>query len=190
MAGEEDDQLFSCTPYASINTIKKYLKKYKSLIVVDLGCGKGDFLFGLKDDPELDFMLMEGVDKWDDDSFNLDNIYHSNCNYSGKSYPVIKSIQEDVFTFLSRTSISYDLIIASNLIHFFEEEKTGKFITRCYELLKPGGVMYIKMVNNKHKHYKDYETIYSDKLISDFREICPVMDYWSEGIHGEIVIIK
>jgi SAM-dependent methyltransferase len=190
MKEEEDDPEYSYTPYASISVVKKYLKQKDNLSVVDLGCGSGYFLFGLKDDPDLKFDLMEGVDHWKGKTMNLDSNYHIDIGYKNNKYPEIKSYEDDVFSFISRATISYDLIIASNLIHFFEKQEIEALINRCYALLKPGGVMYIKMINSDHPHSDDYKTIYSDELVVDIMKICPVRYVSSTGKHGEIVIVN
>jgi SAM-dependent methyltransferase len=181
-------------PYESIRYVKKYLKQKNNLSAVDLGCGKGYFLFGLKDDPDLEFDLIEGVDTWDIKKYpetpNLNKDYNSLIDCKRKINPEIHSYKEDVLKFILEERKPYDIIIASNLLHFYKKKQIEKFITRCLELLKPGGVLYIKMVNSKHPHSKDYKTIYSDGLKADIQKISPIQVVILTEGSAEIVITK
>lgn len=189
---EENDHSNDLVPYASISVVKKYLEQKNSLSVVDLGCGQGHFLSGLKDDKDLNFDLMKGVDLWKDETPNLNTNYISSFDRRVTSSLKIELIKEDVFVFISRDTNSYDLIIASNLIHFFDKEEIEAFIARCYALLKPGGVMYIKMINSDHRQSKSkkYKTIYNDDLKANIEKICPVREVIPLEKHVDIVIVR
>ncbi|MBK7428230.1 MAG: class I SAM-dependent methyltransferase [Saprospiraceae bacterium] len=188
------DEESSVIPYDSIRLIKKYLHKQQGLSVVDLGCAKGYFLFGLFDDPDLSFHLMEGIDLWEEEdktpkNFDLNSEYNSDaeCRQEGKSQFI--SNRKDIKTFICLTSNSYDLIILSKILHFYPHDQIINILKQCQSLLTTDGIIYVKMANEKHP-YSDQKdkTVFSEKFKSELKQDFEIIHLNNSDIHAEFII--
>jgi O-antigen chain-terminating methyltransferase len=109
---------------------KKRLPKDTGMTILDLGCGKGEWLQWLK---AKGFTALYGVDC-------------SNDIQKG-SADGVRLIQADAMTFLKDSQDRFDLIHAKDLIEHLDIEQALEFCRLIRSRLKPGGKIWLVTYN-------------------------------------------
>lgn len=118
------------------NRQKKYIKYFDSCrSVLDIGCGRGEFMELLKEKN----IPVTGIDT-DEDMVKI-------CR--GKGFNVLHA---DVHTFLKDKLGSYDGIFCSHIIEHFDSQDAIDLLNSCREALKSRGVLIIITPNPKNLH--------------------------------------
>jgi len=123
----------------SPDDIKKRMTPYLRFLrtgsdVVDLGCGRGEFLGLLRDNGYNGI----GVDN--------DKEMSDICRNNG-----FEIIISDIIDFLG-SGKKYDAIFASHIIEHLNGETAEKMIELCYESLNPGGKIFLITPNSENLH--------------------------------------
>jgi cyclopropane fatty-acyl-phospholipid synthase-like methyltransferase len=107
----------------------------KNAKILDLGCGNGYVLNYLKQKGFTDYL---GVD------FSPEAV--ALC----KDYVTDRVIQSDALEFLEierKSERRYDVIIMFDALHHFDRQDIIHLFKLCYEVLKPNGVLAVKVIN-------------------------------------------
>jgi len=117
---------------------KNYLKLLptsKNAKILDIGCGRGQFLYFLRKEGYTD---IKGID--------LDQENVNTCQKMG-----FKAVQKDLFEFLKMSNEKYDAIILNDVIEHIQKEQIVSALLLMKERLAPRGKLLIKTVNcNSH----------------------------------------
>ncbi|MCG3119055.1 MAG: 3-hydroxy-5-methyl-1-naphthoate 3-O-methyltransferase [bacterium] len=122
--------------YASLRgkELAHYLDTRGCKTLLDLGCGSGTYAFmlGMRN-PDLQLYLMDNAGVLDvakeiQAKYPLQNEVH---------YLPFDAVRDDI-------PGSYDLILASNLLHIFDEATRRRLLARLHEALNPGGSVVIQ----------------------------------------------
>ncbi|NUO83685.1 amino acid adenylation domain-containing protein, partial [candidate division KSB1 bacterium] len=122
--------------YASLRgkELAHYLDTRECKTLLDLGCGSGTYAFMLgARNPNLQLYLMDNpgvlaVAKEIQERYPLQNEVH---------YLPLDAVRDDI-------PGSYDLILASNLLHIFDEATRRQLLARLYAAVNPGGSVVIQ----------------------------------------------
>ena len=144
---------------STIALLVNRLNQNTSLSILDLGCGDGHFLFSIYDNPTFHFEKLIGVDSGKDEhripSNDLNKDYEINVGYDRKlDRKIFHYISKDLNDYINSIDDKFDLIILSNVLHFFEWEYVLRILDRSLRLLKSESLLYMKMAGEKHP-YKD-----------------------------------
>lgn len=128
--------------------IARYLRKYTSGTLVDIGCGRGDFLKFVKADKKI------GVDV-----------------FKSRDFPSsLKFVSSDARNFSSKIK-SADVVFASNLLEHFSDDDADKILDSVKKTLKKDG-LFILMQPNFRYFYKGYFDDYTHKKIYTDVSLC------------------
>lgn len=125
--------------------INEYLQKYvdEQSCVLDLGCGYGDFIKGIKAKTKLAIDLNENL---------ADNFKNTEVKFSAQSILERFSISEN----------STDIVFASNLFEHFNDEELEVIMLNIKRILKPTGKI-ILLQPNIYYAYREYWDDYTHK---------------------------
>ena len=123
----------------------------KNSKVLDLGCGMGASSMFLS---EKGFEVT-CIDK---DKENIEHIK--------KNYPEINAINRDILDF-DFPEKEYDLVLAVNLLHFFNFEDVKLLIDKIIKSLKNNGLIYLQ-VFSKNNPYKEFPHLFDKKELEEF----------------------
>jgi len=125
--------------------INEYLQKYvkEQSSVLDLGCGYGDFIKGIKAKTKFAIDLNENL--------NL-NFKDSDVQFSAQSILEKFSISEN----------SIDVVFASNLFEHFNDEELEAIMLNIKRVLKPNGKIILLQPNIFYA-YREYWDDYTHK---------------------------
>ena len=114
------------------NFLSKQIKLNKDSQILDIGCGRGKILANLSNKLRL-LNKPIGIDIE---------------NHKDKSTKIIfKKI--DAFTFISKTKLSFDLILIKQTIHLLEKRQAIKLLSICKNKLNPNGKIIILSLDPK-----------------------------------------
>lgn len=99
--------------------------------VLDLGCGKGEWLRWLKD---------KGVE-----SLTGVDVSESECRYIKDGG--MEAIQANVLDFLEDCDREFDVVHAKDLFEHFTKDEAVAFLQGCHRVMKPGGKLWILTFN-------------------------------------------
>lgn len=110
----------------------KFLPENKDIKILDLGCGKGEFVYWLK---EMGFKYVEGVDVSEEQvrkagELGIENVYLA-----------------DLRDFLKDKKGRYDAIFARDLLEHFTKEELLEIIELIHASLSDNGVFVTQTVN-------------------------------------------
>lgn len=133
--------------------VAKFLKKYISGTVVDLGCGHGDFLRGLS---EGSAKRKIGIDVFKSPHFPVDSEF-------------FKSSSQNFHKFVKNS----DVVFASNLFEHLNDEELEETMAAVTKSLRKGGLLILMQPNFRHYHrryFDDYthKKIFTDVSLSDY----------------------
>ena len=112
-------------PYQTIfNRIKKYVKYFSKDIVLDIGCGRGEFLEALK---------LQGII-----SLGLDTDIQEIEQLKEKGFRV-----ENISFIDFRTDKEFSGIMASHIVEHISGEEIMGFLSKCRDLLEKSGILVI-----------------------------------------------
>lgn len=119
--------------------------------VLDLGCGMG---------ANSIFLAERGFEVTcvDKDKDNID--------YIKKNHSTINAVNKDILEF-DFPDKEYDLVLAINLLHFFEFEDVKLLINKILKSLKKEGLVYLQ-VFSKNNPYKEFSHLFDKKELQDF----------------------
>jgi SAM-dependent methyltransferase len=125
--------------------INEYLQKYvkENATVLDLGCGYGDFVKGIKAESKFAIDLND----------NLKMFFEKEK---------IKFISQSVLTEFAIPENSVDVVFASNLFEHFSDDELEKMMNNIDKILKPNGRI-ILLQPNIYYAYKEYWDDYTHK---------------------------
>jgi SAM-dependent methyltransferase len=125
--------------------INEYLQKYvkENATVLDLGCGYGDFVKGIKAESKFAIDLND----------NLKIFFEKEK---------IKFISQSVLTEFAIPDNSVDVVFASNLFEHFSDDELEKMMNNIDKILKPNGRI-ILLQPNIYYAYKEYWDDYTHK---------------------------
>ena len=122
-----------------INSFNKFIlrqiKLNKESKILDIGCGRGKILANLSNKLRLSNKPI-GIDIE---------------NHKDKSTKMIfKKI--DAFSFISKTKLSFDLILIKQTIHLMEKRQAAKLLSICKNKLNPNGkIIILSLDPNKNE---------------------------------------
>jgi len=110
----------------------KFLPLDKESVILDIGCGLGQFLKLLE---EKGYKNFQGID-----------VSQEQIDFC-KSIGIDKIKLANVFDFLKNKNEMYDFIIANDIIEHIERDKILDFLSLIYQSLKKQGVLILKTGN-------------------------------------------
>ena len=124
----------------SFNTfITKQVQLNKNSRILDIGCGRGKIIDNLLSK----FKLLNKP-------IGLDTE-----NHKDKSKKIIfKNI--DAITFVSKTKITFDLILIKQTIHLIKKNQITKLLSICKKRLNPNGKIIILSIDPKKMNYQHF----------------------------------
>jgi len=128
--------------------IARYLSKYLSGTIIDLGCGRGDFLKFIKVKKKIGIDVFKSQDFPDSAEF---------INSDARNFNIkIKSA---------------DVIFASNLLEHFDDSDADKILNSTKKVLKKNGLLILMQPNFKY-FFKSYFDDYTHKKIYTHVSLC------------------
>jgi hypothetical protein len=149
--------------------LSNYFKIFKNIKIIDVGCGDCSYIFDIiNTKPCLKVKVLKCVDS----GFSKDRVprfedIRKEYNSSGSYKVDINSIdaeylKTDEFKYLKESQEKYDLIVLSQVLHFFKRDFAIEYLNIAVTKLTDRGIIYICVANEKH-HYSEE----SDKYIFD-----------------------
>lgn len=141
--------------HSPINKVKPYCTVFNTFL--DIGCGNAHILYTFEN---LGFTKMIGIDE----EIKFSSFYHY-CNY--KNLKTIESIhlRDEInakFSFFrsdARKYIyeirEYSFILMRYFLHFIPDQDKYALIKRLYNLLEPGGIIYMVLNHNQNANNTD-----------------------------------
>ena len=86
-------------------------------------------------------------------------------------------VQQDVKTFLESTNQKFDIIIASNILHFFPSSELIWFIDKIKSLLTEDGIVYIRIQTG----ICFSDNSYIKKIIREYFDVGEITDVFFDG---------
>jgi trans-aconitate methyltransferase len=159
-----------------INFMFDFLKEENELFILDVECGDGYFLKMIDENwPNKNCKInLKAIDKEEDEDLE-DNI---NLNIFEKI---------NAMEFLEKLEVKQNLIIFSNILHFYPYGDVKSFLQIALNKLKRNGIIFIKIANEHHGS-KDIKYRFNESLIEQLNSFSKVEKYASEGHHYHIVI--
>ena len=128
----EIDNINQSRPYAR-HIIKKSFPKNKDSKILDLGCGKGNFMRNFIGEG---YRNVYGVDISEEDVL------------FARSFGVSQIERDDIFHYLfNQPDQSYDVILLLDVIEHFHRADILKLLTESYRVLRPNGTIIIHVPN-------------------------------------------
>jgi cyclopropane fatty-acyl-phospholipid synthase-like methyltransferase len=123
------------------------LPSSRETAIVDLGCGKGEWLAWMA---SKGFRDLTGVD-----------LSPSDISIARQSDPTRTWVQEDVITFLESKNEAFNLLHAKDIIEHFTKDEFIRFLEAAKKALKPGGELWLLTFNaqsplSSHIRYGDF----------------------------------
>lgn len=116
--------------YSSI--YKDFLPRDKNLMILDLGCGTGQFLYFLEKEGYRNYYGVDG---------SKQQIQF--CKENG-----IKNVElSDAFKFLETKKDKFDVVVANDFLEHIQKQKLFEILDLIYNSLKTGGVLLLKVPN-------------------------------------------
>ncbi len=128
--GELKDNFIKRIEYYE-NILGSFLPKNKDAKIIDVPCGFGNFIYYLKTKG------YKNVSGYDFDKNQIDLALKLNL-------PVV---QADAFSILSQMHSIIDVIISIDFLEHLSKDNACVFLQRCYNGLKPGGTIIIRVPN-------------------------------------------
>ena len=137
LQSERMQNLFRAMEYAAQEHLVPYVEFFRSAApVVDLGCGRGEFLELLKN---------AGIT-----AYGVDSDEEACAAASQKG---LKAFDEDVLEHLAGLpERSLGGIFAARLVEFLPPNQLAKFVELCSARMKPGGVLLLETTNPSSQH--------------------------------------
>lgn len=136
-----------------------YAKKYDVKSVLDLGCGNGRLLYGIK--RLLSDCELFGIDFSD-----------TAIKRMKKEYDIDGAVM-DVFD-IRGLNRKFDMVIVNDVLEHIEDEKL--FLRECFNVLNEGGYLYLGIPNNilgpedTDEHLRKYTKESVIELMNNFKE--------------------
>ncbi len=171
---------------STIALLVSRLNQNASLSILDLGCGEGHFLFSIYNNSTFHFEKLIGVDSGKDEhrkpSNDLNKDYRNNVGYTRElEEEIFHYISKDLTEYLSEVDEKFDVIIMSNILHFFEWEDVVRILERSQELLKSRSLLYIKMASERHPYSNEKDKTVLNKarynLLKDRFEVIDCIEH-------------
>lgn len=126
---------------------KKFLPKSKDAVILDIGCGTGDFLRYLK---SKGYLNASGVD--------VSGEMVEYCRKIGLSNVELVS---DLITYLMKNSGKFDAIVLNDVIEHLKKEEIVDTMAAVRASLKKGGILILRTINFStlggiYLRYKDF----------------------------------
>ncbi len=142
---------------ASVKHIVKFLQSYvkKNESILDIGCGAGDVLKGLK---RTGYTNLTGMDPSQE---SLQRLYEEG----------IKGINKNVFDYIENTEVRYDVVISTCVMEHILDLNT--FLDMVVQYMKPNGKFYIVVpaVEGFEKYYQAKPNYFNHEHINYFSQI-------------------
>ena len=129
--------------------VLKQVKLNKNSRILDIGCGRGKILANLSNKLRL-------INK----PIGLDIE-----NHKDKSKKMIFK-QIDALTFVSKTKITFDLILIKQTIHLLKRKQVINFLSKCKNKLKPNGKIIILSLDPKKNEIPSFSLMKKKLQIS------------------------
>ncbi|MBI5682433.1 MAG: class I SAM-dependent methyltransferase [Deltaproteobacteria bacterium] len=168
----------------------RFLPERKDSLILDIGCGTGQFLYYLK---KKGFENYQGID-----------VSYSQIEFCKNN--VTPNVEvANTFEFLEDKINTYDMISANDVIEHMPKDTIINFLELIYQALKPGGMLLLKLPNMSNPfalnaRYRDFthecgfteKSIYQVLYVAGFRNIniYPSLthDRSIKGLIGKILI--
>ena len=148
----------------------------KDAQILDVGCGKGEWLGWLK---QRGYSNLTGIDGSPSDVKVAASWLHS-----------VQVIEADAIGFLESKPTSYDVIHAKDLIEHLTKDEIVTFLQRAHGSLKPGGQMWLQTFNAQAPfasatRYGDFthETGLTPQSIAQCLRACGFSDIRVKAVH-------
>ena len=112
----------------------KYMPKDKANIILELGCGMGEFFY---------FCKKEGYNNYQGIDASAENIAYIK-KYMGKESNVSVN---DILDFLKNNNRGYDAIVLNDVIEHFTKKEIFELLDSVYACLNKNGVFLVKTPN-------------------------------------------
>jgi len=139
------DKRFSSIPrnqYADewLHSYSKYIAEKKDSNIIDLGCGRGDNAFYLK---ENGFNVIA----CDFSSISINFINNTNSSIETRCFDMAEGLPTDIN--------NVGVVVASLSTHYFSLSKTIALYKNIYDILEPFGYFIFRVNSIKEYEYKD-----------------------------------
>lgn len=171
-----------------IKFIKPFLKGMENIRVLDIGCGDGLLLSNLHNKLNDKISQMIGIDNVRD---NEGYLVRQNSTVGNRYMPdgKIELLKQDGFNFIRVTETQHDLIIISNVLHFYEWEQGREVLKITLTKLSARGLIYIKVANEDHSYKNENDKHpFTMTEIDEFRTFSEVLAFKKTGSHYELIL--
>jgi SAM-dependent methyltransferase len=148
----------------------------KDAEVLDVGCGKGEWLGWLKQRGHLNLTGIDGSP--------------SDVKVAASWLPGVQVIEADAIDFLASKAANYDVIHAKDLIEHLTKDEIVTFLQRAHASLKPAGQIWLQTFNAQAPfasatRYGDFthETGLTPPSIAQCLRACGFSDVSIKGVH-------
>jgi 2-polyprenyl-3-methyl-5-hydroxy-6-metoxy-1,4-benzoquinol methylase len=152
---------------------KKFLPANKQAKILDVGCGVGYFLYGLK---QMGYTNAEGID-------------YSNEQIAAAKKFGLNAVEGNLFEYMSDNKSEYDVIIATDILEHLHKDEIIKLLDLAHIAMKDDGIFICAVPNASwpfapHLRYKDltHELSFTEETLG---EILKVTNFEAIYIGGE-----
>ena len=109
----------------------RYMPQAKDAVILDVGCGGGDFLYYLR---KRGYTNCQGID-FSDECVDL-------CKRNS-----LTAQRADAFEYLSSKAGCFDAIVSNDVLEHLDKDQGFRLVELCWQALKEDGVLIIKVPN-------------------------------------------
>lgn len=179
-----------------LSNIISNFNQEKPLEILDVGCGNGEMLFEIFRTFSNNFTKLKGIDNQENPhnipfQDSLEYTYNSTAWDTTKNAPngLFQYEILDIEDYVKVSTEHFDIIILSNILHFFSKNKILDLIRLYITLLNNNGVLYINMANDKHDYSIDSrKTVLDIDLENELRKSFNILDISHCTIHTKLSI--
>lgn len=158
--------------------IKKYIRDTDNLSILDFGTGEMCFIKEIRESLKDRIGEIIAIDNKEpeDEYFNL-----------GKIRPII----QDGFEYIETTQKRFNLIIFSNVLHFYDYEKQNEAIRKALDKLKENGIIFIKIANLNHSYNSQEDKfVFKEDRIKQVGKLAEILEIRELEKHYDLILKK
>ncbi len=158
--------------------IKKYIRNTDNLSILDFGTGEMCFINNIQESLKDRIGEIIAIDNKEPEDlyFNL-----------GK----INLIIQDGFEYIETTQKRFNLIIFSNVLHFYDYEKQNEAIRKALDKLKENGIIFIKIANLNHSYNSQEDKfVFKEDRIKQVGKLAEILEIRELEKHYDLILKK